>query len=792
MATVVLQTIGYAFGGPIGGAIGAVVGGLIDQELFGPDDQDGPRLEDLGITTSSYGKGIPLIYGPGNRVSGNVIWATDLIESSREEGGKGGGPTLTTYSYKVSVAVGLAGRQMNGTLGIKRIWANKKVIYDIAADTEAGFSPDHEAPAVDPVNGQIVERSYIDPNTGTNQFRGSHFIFEDLRFYPGSSVQIPDPVIESFEGVGNVPSYRHHAYAILTDLQLADFGNRIPTFEFELQADDSITVGDILLDLTARAGLTNVSVQGLTDSVRGYALARQTSITMGVLALEINFGFDSTEQHGQIRFIKRSLGMKGTIELEDMNARVPFSSSKELSPITYKNKTEIVMPDIVSITFKDPAMDYQINTQTAFRRTGSAINKVSQDIPLVMSEDEARRLADKLLWGAWAHKLGVRYRVDDRWARISPADILGIPAYGETLPMRVIRITRGNNGIIEMEASYDDPEINNSLALGVAGPVSSGTVTLPGETLFVPMDAPLLRDEDLEDGLYWAATAASSGWRGASIKRSSDAGLTFTTISDVAVRNPLGLVTGVLSAGPSSVFDKTTTLTVTLTSSTNTLESLSELLVLNGNNAAWVGPITGGAGEVIQFTTATLIAENTYELTTLLRGRLGTEHAIATHVAGEYFVLLQGGTLGSSSFGVGDWDKARIYKPVSLLTDELQAVEQTFTNTGIRSKPLSPSRVKGARNGSNDLTVTWLRRSRKRQLGFGNGSPPLGEAVEQYEVDIMSGATVVRTIEVTSETASYTAAEQTTDGLTPGDNVDVKVYQISETRGRGYAEEATI
>ncbi len=789
MATLAFQAIGTSIiGGPVGGMIGAVIGGVIDQALFGPGDQEGPRVNDLRVTTSTYGTAIPIVYGPENRITGNIIWSSDLIETTTETGGKGG-PSFTEFSYRVSCAVAFSRRPVTN---LKRIWANGKVIYD--ADAVLDFSPNHPLPSVDPTNGQIVTKYFLDETVSPeeNVFRGTHALMDEIRFYPGNMTQIADTLIESFEGVGNAPAYRNTSYVVIKDLELSDFGNRMPNFEFELEADTSITVAEVVQDLTLRANITNSSVFHLDDNVRGYILGRQVPVFRAVLPLGVTFDFETTEQRGQIRYVKKSRSMKGSVELTSMGAHEPSNSPAQKSPIAYRNITEVSMPDEVSVTYKDPAMDYQINTQTAFRRKGNAINKISQELPVVIDADKARQVADRLLWGAWSNKTGAEFQLNDEWVRINPGDLLGIPAFDETIPMKVLRTTRGNNGIIQFEATYEDPELYNSQAIGVAGPASNKSVEVPGETLFVPMDAPLLKDSDEPTGFYWGATGANSGWRGATIKRSSDGGTTFTKMSDISIRSPIGNVTGTLGDGQAVMFDRTNTLTVTLTSASSTLESISELLVLNGNNAAWVGPAGGGIGEIIQFATATLVSAKTYDLTNILRGRLGTEHAMDSHSAGEVFVMLKFGALGTSEFSVNDWDKERSYKAISFLTDELLTDAQTFTNTGVRSKPLAPVHVEGSRNGSDDLTITWLRRSRLKAPGFGSGDAPLGETTEAYEVDILDGATVVRTIEITSETASYTAAEQTTDGLTPGDFVVVDVFQISSTRGRGYAARATI
>ena len=65
--------------------IGYTLGGVIDPPA--QNTVDGPRIDDLRVMTSSYGDLIKLVYGPNNRVSGTMIWSTDLIETEVEEEG---------------------------------------------------------------------------------------------------------------------------------------------------------------------------------------------------------------------------------------------------------------------------------------------------------------------------------------------------------------------------------------------------------------------------------------------------------------------------------------------------------------------------------------------------------------------------------------------------------------------------------------------------------------------------------------------------------------------------------
>jgi len=200
MATLVLQTAGQALGGlfgPLGGIIGraagAIAGNVIDQTLFGPPTRhrDGPRLSNLYVQASTEGAPVPRAWGR-MRIAGQIIWATQLEEvvSTSSYGGKGvlSGPssTVTSYDYFANFAIGLA----EGPIArIGRVWADGKEI-DLDAFT--------------------------------------------WRFYQGDETQEPDSFILAKEGADAAPAYRGLAYVVLEQLPLAQFGNRVPQFSFEI------------------------------------------------------------------------------------------------------------------------------------------------------------------------------------------------------------------------------------------------------------------------------------------------------------------------------------------------------------------------------------------------------------------------------------------------------------------------------------------------------------------------------------------------------------------------------
>ena len=121
---------GYLFG-PVGAAAGALLGNF----LFGSGgpDIEGPRLGDLSVSVATYGQPIVLGFGV-QRVAGQMIWATDIIErrNSKKVGGSllGGGQKVTEYRYYGNFAVALGEGPASGVL---RIWAGEKLIADLTA-----------------------------------------------------------------------------------------------------------------------------------------------------------------------------------------------------------------------------------------------------------------------------------------------------------------------------------------------------------------------------------------------------------------------------------------------------------------------------------------------------------------------------------------------------------------------------------------------------------------------------------------------------------------------------------
>ena len=142
------------------------------------------------------------------------------------------------------------------------------------------------------------------------------------------------------------------------------------------------------------------------------------------------------------------------------------------------------------------------------------------------------------------------------------------------------------------------------------------------------------------------------------------------------------------------------------------LASLSDRAVFTGANAAAVQH-SDGAWEVIQFANAELVADNTYELSKLLRGQAGSEWAMeAVLSAGSPFVVLDQHVL-SIVKGADALERSLQLRIVMAGRDhgDATALALAATPRVTALKPLAPLHLKAVRGGSG-VTFSWIRRTR--------------------------------------------------------------------------------
>jgi len=543
---------------------------------------------------------------------------------------------------------------------------------------------------------------------------------------------------------------------------------------------------EIVADLCERAGLAaaEYDVAALAgDTVPGFVVPTQTTARAALEALQQAYFFDGVESDGVLKFVKRGAGSCATIPEDDMGCYEAGGTPPVALETTRVPESDL--PREIVTTYLSPDAEYETAAQRARRLCTGSKDSRNVSLSLALSNDEARQIAEVLLSLAWTARHSHKFTLSRKWAHLEPCDVVMLSMNdGTTHLVRLTSVQHGAPGLLVCEAISDDAAVYVSNAVGVDGPVSTRTVTYQGRTRLVLLDIPLLRDADNDSGLYVVMNGYNStGWPGAAIYRSAD-GETWDRILDTTTGAVIGIATTALgNCVDPWIWDEANTVTISLLTD-GALSSATEAAVLNGANAAVLG------SEIIQWRTATHNADGTYTLSGILRGRRGTEWATGLHVAGELFILADVATWQRIAPPVG---LSRIYRAPTYGTQLMASNPLTFSNAAHGLKPYAPCQIVGARNAGLDVVLAWVRRGRISADWRNYVDVPLGEAAEAYEVDWVSEATglVVRTATgLTTPAATYTRADQTTDGTT-GTTVTARIYQVSATVGRGFPGEIT-
>jgi Putative phage tail protein len=547
---------------------------------------------------------------------------------------------------------------------------------------------------------------------------------------------------------------------------------------------DQVEAGSALLsaivtDLCVSAGLTigQIDVTALDDVVLGYVRPRVMSARAALEPLRQVYHFDAVESGDKIKFVKRGGASVATIQIDDLGARIDSAGE----PIEHSRRQESELPAAVRVSYQSPTADFQVGVQQAQRRAGASAQVVQVELPLVLSDLEAAQTADVLLYEAWVSRTQRKISAARSYTRLEPTDVITIVDGGSSYVLRVMDKNE-DGGVVELDCQDEDAATYSPDS--TAGAVSGGgsAIRFDGPTKLYAMDIPLLRDADNSLGHYVGATGFRTEWRGARLFRSTDAGANYSALQDIDRRVTAGVSASALrDFDGGNLVDETNTVDVTLVN--GTLSTITRAQLLNSGNAALLGD------EIINFRTATLVSGTTYRLSGLLRGRLGTEDAQATHAIGERFVLLDAGSLLRQSTPASLVDVAVLLKAVGRGYSVDDAYTVSFTDTAISSKPLAPVHLFATRRDDGTYAAQWVRRTRFSAPWIDSTDAPLGEDVEAYRVRVLNGATVVE------QQVVYTTAATFGDAGSPLINYTgytLEVCQLSSTVGAGFAATATL
>jgi hypothetical protein len=493
---------------------------------------------------------------------------------------------------------------------------------------------------------------------------------------------------------------------------------------------ETVPLPDVLEDIGERAGLdaAEIDTTGIADEVNGYTLSQVASGRSNTDPLTTTYSLDVCESDAKLKFRKRATqAVVASVGFDDLGAAEAGSEAEDPFPLTRVQEADL--PRSVALTYLNMDADYQPGTETARRQVTHSINDVATNVPIATYADHIAAVAQILLYDAWQARNQWRLKLRREFAYLDVGDNIAVEHPRGTVTTK--RITRmiDTGLLLEMEAVDSHPAIYSITAPGASPPKAQAGIAYAYPTKWLPLDIPILRDADDDDGFYVAArSVVSSGWPGSVFYKEGGTG--FSAVTQITTESVMGVTLDALDdyTGPNVVEESSR---VQVNVAHGELASSTRDAIINGTtNAMLIG------SEIVQFHTATEDSPGVYTLSGFLRGRRGTEWAQTGHAVGERVVLLTT-NMRRIDLPLEQVGEAIGYKAVTIGATIDETTQRDHTNAAIGKKPFAPVYLREIVEGG-DRHFTWERRTRLSS-NILTDSFPLGEDTESYDVEVVDG-----------------------------------------------------
>lgn len=707
---------------------------------------------------SGYGKNIPIIYGRV-RMPANLVWRSDIREIEhrhtdqvRQSTGKDSYTVTTTeytYTYECDMVVQLCRGKITG---IGKIWMDKQLVYaNVAGEPQIEF-----------VHGAFTP-------------------------YYGE----PDQVLP----VAVPTSYRDTVVLYFENFNLSAFYSRMPVIEVELLNNGDGVISNvanpvagslIIEDICRRIGMEtdDFYIANITSEFLGFATP-SGKIIEGLSAVVQASQAVSVYSDDKIKFLGRINDVVVQIPVGDLRYTSEDEDGEE-SALLIIRADESTLPSSVTIDVIDPSRDHDRIPQTSRANNPRAVNEVTMSLPLAMTPTAAAQLSEVYLYGAWQERTSYTFTLGPKYLYLEPGDVVQVEHDSKWLTMMIKAVDYGANGVLKISAhSYGKGALTSARQGAEFVTVKPETAQVTNTT-FQFFNAPLVTSTHNKPGVFLMTNGESpANWYYTDLYYSFDT-VNYEFLVRLSARAIFGHAVDALPDAPAQLIDRDNHVDIVVNYGQLVSVTVDDLLADQTLNLFFIGD------EMVQAADVTLIAANTYRLSTLLRGRFGTEHYTGSHTADEKigyyptakFVELQP-TQYNTPLYIKGVSNNQLIDDVSTVYD-MTADFRTLL-------PYSPVGLDAVIDAG-DIVISWLRRSRiDNELQTTGAEVALGESSERYEIEILDGAGVVkRTISAVTATAVYSAADQTTDFGGLLSTLRCRVYQLSDTVGRGTQSEILV
>jgi hypothetical protein len=732
---------------------------------------DRGRIDDIRIQTSEYGAPIIRLFGR-SRFAGIITDTTTIKVTTATTHGarvkKVRSPDTVDYVYSTDLEILLCAAPVTG---LRRMWADADLVYNRDATGAGGGGSGGGGGGAggdkDVIGNINLSASY--PATPDNPADFYHVAassdaysvygsldFGSWRVWFGSASQPADTAnpIYSQRTPAEAVAYRSRCRAMFS-IRLKD--GRIPNFTFELENGTDPTISSILSSIVTERGLTSgdVDTSALTETVTGLPVTQRQPAKQTVDDLSGVVPFDAVDVDGKLKFVRRDGASVLTIPAGELRAHYEGETPPDFDALV-EDAGELSLPNRVEVGHLDPTdgSDYHNNVQAAQRIAGSAQDAVNINLPVVLTPDRARQIAERELYRTWTERRTVSFQTGWKYLKLHPNDVVTLALPNVSLTVRITHMTADlPAGVLKFQGVVTDSNIYSQTATGAAGAgIEKPVVQFAGNQKLVVVESLPLRLDDTGVVAYaWSCLRGDGKFRGAFLHEADPSG-TYALLSTFTEQSTIGVTATVLANVSPHSFDATSSLTVDLYNGTLASATQDQLLNDLYLNLLFVNNPAGG--EWVQFTTATPSAASfpyvaRYTLSGFLRGRFGTDAGTAAHATSQDCVLFDA-TVQSIRLEASDIGRVKSFKSVSAGQREADASAVGLTVAGTSLKPLSPVvKVPATRNAAGDALIEWVPRTRIAGTWRDSAGVPMPEDEEIYVVEVYAGSTLVRTFRVT-------------------------------------------
>jgi hypothetical protein len=519
---------------------------------------------------------------------------------------------------------------------------------------------------------------------------------------------------------------------------------RILTFEVEADETD-VLIGDLLAD--ASGGLIEAMVG---RPISGFA-AHGSSISDALSGLIEVCGLPLAERGGALRM--PGGGPPTLIGDEELGSGIEAAAAIER--IRASNSSA---PNSLTLTYYEPGRDYQTGQMRASSgHSGARDERI--ELPAVLNSSEAKALAEAALARRWLAADRIKVQLPPLRMDLRPGDAIQLPGEGNAWVARSVTI-EGLVVTIDAEAA---PGNIVPLPADPGRPVKQPDESV-GRSELALFELPASGDSPAASPVAYLAASNEGAWRQLPVELALATGR-LTTVA-VPRRAVLGRAETVLDGRCPLIIDELSSVVVRLTNGMEPLLNADEDALINSANLAILGE------ELIQFGKAEVLTAGLYRLSTLLRGRRGTEWAAQGHAVGDAFCLIDraalrsielqpsavGASLDATSHGIGD---------IAPLPTTRRLV------SGEATRPPSPCQISLWREGL-AVRAEWVRRSHRGWAWADSIGDPDDGFPELYRLAVTGPGGAIQ-VDIAAPSANWTLAELPAG---PGQEIELSIVTV--------------